>query len=122
MLRRHPVEYIGGHYPSLEYVVLESSYFPPPAFRPGQSSKAKLIISGRLSTDGLPMIIMACKSDPGARLEVEAAYGNSLGEAYNVGLIEVTEVTEEGKSKMRNGMRWLLYKLEQRSRECCSPL
>ena len=63
------------------------------------------------------MIIMACKSDPGAKLEVEAAYGNSLGEAYNVGLIEVTEVTEEGKSKMRNGMRWLLYKLEQRSRE-----
>jgi hypothetical protein len=63
------------------------------------------------------MIILACKSDPEAELQVDAAYANSLGEAYNVGLIEVTSVTLEGKSKMRNGLRWLLFKLEQRNRE-----
>lgn len=48
---------------------------------------------------------------------MDAAYGNSLGEPYNIGLIEVTTATSEGKSKMRNGLRWLLYKLEQRVRE-----
>lgn len=64
------------------------------------------------------MVILACKTDPGATLEVEAAYGNSIGEPYNVGLIEVTAMTPDGKSKMRNGLRWLLYKLEQRMRGC----
>lgn len=56
----------------------------------------------------------ACKSDPDAALQVDAAQANSVGEAYNVGLIEVTDTTSEGRSKMRNGMRWLLYKMEQR--------
>lgn len=68
------------------------------------------------------MIILACKSDPEAELQVDAAYANSLGEAYNVGLIEVTSQTLEGKSKMRNGLRWLLFKLEQRNRKSSSWL
>jgi hypothetical protein len=56
----------------------------------------------------------ACRSDPGAALQVEASHANSIGEAYNVGLIEVTDTTSEGRSKMRNGMRWLLFKMEQK--------
>lgn len=60
----------------------------------------------------------ACKSDPDATLQIDAAHANSIGEAYNVGLIEVTDTTSEGRSKMRNGMRWLLYKMEQRLSEC----
>ncbi|EIW70717.1 hypothetical protein M231_02629 [Tremella mesenterica] len=71
----------------------------------------------RLSSQGLPIVIFACKSDPGVELEITAAEGNILGEPYNVGLIEVSALSSEGKSKMRNGLRWLLYKLEQRSRK-----
>ncbi|KAK8864337.1 hypothetical protein IAR55_001584 [Kwoniella newhampshirensis] len=70
----------------------------------------------RLATRGIPMILLACKSDPDAQLAVEAPQGNAVGEPFNVGLIEVTTKTSEGKSKMRNGLRWLLYKLEQRQR------
>lgn len=77
----------------------------------------KLIRVDKLSQKGAPMIVLACKSDPEVPLEVDAAYGNSLGEPYNVGLIEVTALSAEGKSKMRNGLRWLLFKLEQRSRK-----
>jgi hypothetical protein len=70
-----------------------------------------------MSRHGLPTVMIACKSDPGAVLEVEAAYGNSLGEPHGAGLIEVSSETGEGRSKMRNGLRWLLYKIEQRARE-----
>lgn len=62
------------------------------------------------------MVMIACKTDPDAILEVEAAYGNSLGEPHGTGLIEVSSETSEGRSKMRNGLRWLLYKIEQRAR------
>jgi hypothetical protein len=71
-----------------------------------------------LAQDGIPVVMFACKSDPDGPIDIEPAYGNSIGEPYNVGLIEVTTATSEGKSKMRNGLRWLLYKLEQRQREC----
>jgi hypothetical protein len=63
------------------------------------------------------MVILACKSDPDAVLQVNAGQGNELGEPFNVGLIEVTALTSGGKSKMRNGFRWLLYKLEQKMRK-----
>ena len=59
--------------------------------------------------------MFACKSDPGAQLQVEAVYANSLGEPYNVGLIEISDATSDGRSKMRNGMRWLIYKMEQKA-------
>ena len=64
------------------------------------------------------MVILACKTDPDVELQVDARQGNAIGEPYNVGLIEVTATTAAGKSKMRNGLRWLLYKLEQKMREC----
>ncbi|WRT66329.1 uncharacterized protein IL334_003284 [Kwoniella shivajii] len=70
----------------------------------------------RLSPTGVPMVMLACKSDLDAKLEVDAPLGNSIGEPFNVGLIEVTIQTSEGKSKMRNALRWILYKLEQRQR------
>ncbi|WWD17365.1 hypothetical protein CI109_101806 [Kwoniella shandongensis] len=70
----------------------------------------------RLAARNLPMVILACKSDPDANLEVDAPQGNAIGEPHNIGLIEVTTNTAEGKSKMRNALRWLLYKLEQRQR------
>ncbi|OCF42931.1 hypothetical protein I317_03282 [Kwoniella heveanensis CBS 569] len=70
----------------------------------------------RLAASSIPMVILACKSDPGTPLEVDAPHGNQIGEPFNVGLIEVTTQTSEGKSKMRNAFRWLLYKLEQRQR------
>lgn len=66
--------------------------------------------------DGRPAVIFACKSDPDASLEVEPSMADVIGQPINVGLIEVTENTSDGKSKMRNGLRWLLYKLEQRHR------
>lgn len=74
-----------------------------------------------LSQADIPTIILACKSDPETTREIDAGYGNSLGEPYNVGLIEVTSMTPEGKSKMRNGLRWLLFKLEQRCRKLRWP-
>jgi hypothetical protein len=82
-----------------------------------------LIRVDRLTEESLPMVIFACKSDPQGQIDVEPAFGNSIGEPFNVGLIEVTTATSEGKSKMRNGLRWLLYKLEQRQRESppCPP-
>ncbi|WVQ99369.1 hypothetical protein IAU59_006502 [Kwoniella sp. CBS 9459] len=70
----------------------------------------------RLAVSSIPMVILACKSDPDSTLEVDAPHGNLIGEPFNVGLIEVTTQTSEGKSKMRNAFRWLMYKLEQRQR------
>lgn len=70
-----------------------------------------------LTSEGIAAVILACKSDPDAPLEVEAASVNSMAEQYNIGLIEVTVANSEGKMKMRNALRWLLYKLEQRQRE-----
>ncbi|WVO16238.1 hypothetical protein L204_103909 [Cryptococcus depauperatus] len=70
----------------------------------------------RLTILNIPTVILACKSDPDEPLQVDASYGNSIGEPFNVGLIEVTTKTPEGKVKMRNAIRWLLYKLEQRQR------
>jgi hypothetical protein len=61
--------------------------------------------------DGRPAVIFACKSE--GTTEVEPSMADVIGQPINVGLIEVTENTSDGKSKMRNGLRWLLYKLEQ---------
>jgi hypothetical protein len=72
----------------------------------------------RLAADEITMVIMALQSDPQGVLEVKATEGNALGEPYNVGLIEVTALTPEGRGKMRSGLRWLILKLEQRMREC----
>jgi hypothetical protein len=44
----------------------------------------------RLSTEGISMVMLACKSDPDSVLEIQATEANALGEVYNVGLIEVT--------------------------------
>ncbi|ODN79845.1 hypothetical protein L202_03739 [Cryptococcus amylolentus CBS 6039] len=70
----------------------------------------------RFASINIPTVLLACKSDPHEPLKVLAARGNTVGEPFNVGLIEVTEKTQEGKAKMRNALRWLLYKLEQRQR------
>lgn len=67
----------------------------------------------------LPMVLFACKSDPDKTLEVDAQVGDSIGQPYNVGLIEVTTATPQGKHKMRTGLRWLLYRLEERQSEGC---
>ncbi|WVQ82300.1 hypothetical protein IAT38_004428 [Cryptococcus sp. DSM 104549] len=79
-----------------------------------------------LAAANIPTVLLACKSDPlspspadstpTSSTRVSASHGNSLGEPYNVGLIEVTTKTAEGKAKMKNALRWLLYKLEQRQR------
>jgi hypothetical protein len=73
--------------------------------------------------DGRPAVMFACKSDPSPGiLEVDPSEADVIGQPINVGLIEVTEMTSDGKSKMRNGLRWLLYKLEQRHRKSfCVP-
>lgn len=73
--------------------------------------------SGRLSTNGKPVVLFGCKSDPDTKLVVDPSEADSFGQPFNVGLIEVTHATSDGKSKMRNGLRWLLYKLEQRQRK-----
>lgn len=62
-------------------------------------------------------MIFACKSETDATLEVDPSEADAYGQPFNVGLIEVTQSTSEGKSKMRNGLRWLIYKLEQRQRK-----
>lgn len=62
----------------------------------------------------MPMVLFACKSDPDMPTEVDAQVGDSIGQPYNVGLIEVTTATKHGKHKMRTGLRWLLYRLEER--------
>lgn len=62
----------------------------------------------------MPMVLFACKSDPDAPTEVDAQVGDSIGQPYNVGLIEVTTASKQGKHKMRTGLRWLLYRLEER--------
>ena len=62
--------------------------------------------------------MFACKTEPGATLEVAAVHANSIAEPYNVGLIEVNSTTSEGKNKTRNGLRWLLYKLDRNASEC----
>lgn len=73
------------------------------------------------------MVLFACKSDPNKRFEVDAQVGDSIGQPYNVGLIEVTTATAQGKHKMRTGLRWLLYRLEERQRRAarvagCAPM
>jgi hypothetical protein len=68
--------------------------------------------------DGRPAVIFACKSEEST--EVDPSMADIIGQPINVGLIEVTENTSDGKSKMRNGLRWLLYKLEQRHRASLS--
>ena len=73
-------------------------------------------LAERLSSDGIITVMLACKSDPGVPIEVEAVHGNSIGEPFNVGLIEVTTGTPDGRDKMRNGVRWLLRKLELNKR------
>jgi len=55
--------------------------------------------------------MLACKSDPDIALRVAAVDGNALAEPFNIGLIEVTTATADGRGKIRNGLRWLLYKL-----------
>lgn len=72
---------------------------------------------GRLSLNGKPVVLFGCKSDPDIKAAVDPSEADSFGQPFNVGLIEVTHLTSDGKSKMRNGLRWLLYKLEQRQRE-----
>lgn len=81
-----------------------------------EASSSAYPCSERLSSQALPMVIFACKSDLVDELQVPAATGNAIGEPFNVGLIEVSATLSEGKSKMRNGLRWLLYKIEQRNR------
>ena len=78
--------------------------------------RQQLTYAERMTNRKIPTVLLACKSDPGAVLEVDAVHGNELGEAHNVGLIEVSELTSDGRSKMRNALRWLLHKLEQKSR------
>ncbi len=70
-----------------------------------------------LAPTGMPIVLFATKSDEATVSQVDPAHGNSVGEPYNVGLIEVTATDAEGKSKIRNGFRWLLYKLEQGERK-----
>ena len=76
-----------------------------------------LCFADYFASEHLPCVMLACKSDPECPLQVKPSDGNALGEPYNIGLIEVTTRTSEGKTKMRNAVRWLLYKLEQRQRE-----
>lgn len=66
---------------------------------------------------GVPTILLACKSDPDKTLEVSAHVGDQIGQPHNVGLIEVTTATSQGKHKMHTGLRWLLYRLEEKQRE-----
>lgn len=70
---------------------------------------------------GMPAVLLACKSDPDKAVQVEAHVGDQIGHPYNVGLIEVTTATSQGKGKMRTGLRWLLYKLEETNRRGETP-
>lgn len=76
-----------------------------------------LTMSAARLCPGVPTVLLACKSDPDKKLEVEAHVGDQIGQPYNVGLIEVTTATSQGKHKMRTGLRWLLYRLEEKQRE-----
>lgn len=67
--------------------------------------------------NGKPVVLFGCKSDPETEPVVNPSEADAIGQPYNVGLIEVTQSTSDGRSKMRNGLRWLLYKLEQRQRK-----
>ncbi len=66
---------------------------------------------------GLYTVLLACKTDPDQTPEVDPWHGNALGQKQHVGLIEVTSLTTEGRGKMKNGLRWLLYKIEHRHRK-----
>ena len=71
----------------------------------------------RLFRAHVPTVLFACKSDLSTNVAIDPAHANSIAEPFNVGLIEVSDLSHDGRSKMRNGMRWLVYKLEQRLSE-----
>jgi hypothetical protein len=69
----------------------------------------------------LPTIVIACKSDPGVPLAVEATKGNEIGSPFGVGLVEVTTQSHVGKHKMKLSFGWMLRAIS-RERSECSPM
>lgn len=90
------------------------------ATRPDTLAHFELVLT-RFTASAVPAVVLACKSDPDKVLAVDPADTDALCQAHHVGLIEVTGATPEGCSKMRNALRWLLFKLEQRARRAARP-
>lgn len=60
----------------------------------------------RFRAPGLPLMVLACKSDLTKAVDPQVATG--VLHQYDVGLVEVTAGLEEGKAKMRRSFDWLL--------------
>lgn len=57
----------------------------------------------------LPTIVFACKSDLEKR--VDSRHADSILQVYSVGLIEVSAVTQQGKSKIRTAFDWIFHSI-----------
>ncbi len=67
----------------------------------------------------LPTIVVACKSDPGVPLAINATTGNAMGSSFGVGLVEVTTQAQSGRQKMKLSFGWMLRAIS-RERSACS--
>jgi GTPase SAR1 family protein len=56
----------------------------------------------------LPTIVIACKSDPGVVLAIDATAGNEIGSPFGVGLVEVTTLAHAGRQKVKLSFGWML--------------
>lgn len=54
----------------------------------------------------LPLIVLACKSDLQRQVEPERAL--DVLQPYDVGLVEVAKMNDQGKDKMRRTFAWIL--------------
>jgi hypothetical protein len=53
---------------------------------------------------GVPIVIVACKSD--LHKVISPSRADSCGKQYNVGLVEVSVATDQGKKRIRDCFHW----------------
>ena len=63
----------------------------------------------------LPAVVLACKSDLEREIDPQSAL--EVIQHYDVGLVEVSHATDQGREKMRRSFQWLLkaIRLHQRA-------
>jgi hypothetical protein len=82
--------------------------------------KANIIFIDGFSAAKLPIVALACKSDRPRRVDSKDAA--ALLKKYDVGLIEVTAASENGKDKMRTSFDWLIQSIFRHRRDLVRSL